>query len=642
MACQVGDACWKELLQRHNTAARALLARYRGTEVKTTGDGFLVEFPSALEATECAVEVQRAIAAHNATQPGPRHLHVRIGLHVGDVVHREADMYGDGVNIAARIEPLALGGGICLSATVYAQVRNKLDVGLTKLDSPALKHIEVPIDVYRVVLPWDQPGGSRREEAPSAHGTSLASTPADQKPIAVLPFLNLSADKADEYLSDGMTQELVSVLAKVPGLRVPGASSCFAFKGKTEEGIFGKMGEQLHVRTVLEGSLRKAGSQLRITAQLINVADGFQLWSETYDRDLTNILAIQSDIAACVATALKGPLGVEEARALAKPPTESPEAHRLYLLGRHHSVQFTPAGLTAAARYFEEALRLDPNYALAYCGLADTYGYMGMMLMSGREAWVRGKELAQKALDLDPDLAEAHLALGMALLSTSDWQGAERETKRALELNPNLALAYDLRARILAACGRLDEAIRESRKALELDPLAMILNGDLAAVLCHARRYDEAVAQLRSTLDLCPGSEPLVQHFRGWCLFWQGDLAGAVSEFEKSAAATPRGRPADWAVAALGYAYARSGERAKAEQIVRDLVATAQERHVCPGARAVLHLGLGETDKALDWLEKSCAEQDMVCQLLKVYRVFDDLCDEPRFQAVLRQVGLDG
>ena len=334
---QRNEALALELLAENQRLLRTQFPLFNGREVKTTGDGFLVEFPSALQATQCAVEIQRAVAARNGAQPIERHIQVRIGIHVGDVVHREADMYGDGVNIAARIKPLAIGGGICLSDTVYAQVRNKLDVGLTKLNAPELKHIEVPMDVYRVVLPWDKSSSSRRREAHSERGTgnqSLVTSTAtkwsgiailalaiggvgwwlfhppgqaakqaanpptnapgspaasattgatDQKSIAVLPFVNLSADKNDEYLSDGMTVELIDKLNNVPGLRVPGRSSCFAFKGRTEEGILRKVGEQLHVTTVLEGSVLKVGNKLRITATLINVADGTVLWSTPYD-----------------------------------------------------------------------------------------------------------------------------------------------------------------------------------------------------------------------------------------------------------------------------------------------------------------------------------------------------------------------
>ena len=221
-------------------------------------------------------------------------------------------------------------------------------------------------------LKADLSGKKNAAVEPSHTGSAIP-----EKSIAVLPFVNMSSDKNDEYLSDGMTEELLNALTKVKGLRVPGRSSSFAFKGNNEEDIFRKVGEQLHVSTVLEGSVRKAGDKLRITAQLINVADGFHLWSETYDSDMKDILAVQSDVAKRVVQALQVQLGVEEERALAKKPTENPEAHRLYLLGRYHFYKFTRVGWTNAIHYFEQALQLDPGFALAYCGLADTYGWAG-------------------------------------------------------------------------------------------------------------------------------------------------------------------------------------------------------------------------------------------------------------------------
>src|SRR4051794_24573787 len=393
------------------------------------------------------------------------------------------------------------------------------------------------------------------------------------KSIAVLPFANLSADKNDEYLSDGMTEELLNVLTKVKSLHVPGRSSSFAFKGKNEDDIFRKVGEQLHVNTVLEGSVRKAGDKLRITAQLVNVADGFHLWSETYDADMKDILAVQSDVARRVVQALQVQLGVDEARAFAKKATENPEAHRLYLLGRYHFAKFTRAGWTNAIHYFEQALQVDPNYALAYCGLADTYGWAGGQTLPGREAWAKEKDLAQKALALDPNLAEAHLSMGTALYSALGPYASEKELDRAAELNPNLPLIYDQYGWTFSEIGRFNEAIAAEKKALELDPLSPFLNTDLAFFLYWSRQYEEATAQIHKNLELDPNNA-FAHSIMGWCLIAKGNKAEARAEFEKAASLDDL----PWYVSSLGYACAVSGDRAKAEQILQDLEELSNQR----------------------------------------------------------------
>ena len=428
---------------------------------------------------------------------------------------------------------------------------------------------------------------------------STITAAADAKSIAVLPFVNMSADKNDEYLSDGMTEELINVLAKVPGLRVPGRTSCFAFKGKNEEDIFHKVGDQLHVGTVLEGSVRKAGEKLRVTAQLINVSDGYHLWSNNYDGDVKDILNFQSNVAQRVVEALQIKLGVEEKRALTKKSTENPEAHRLYLLGRYEFGKYSEAGWTSSIRYYEEALKLDPNYALAYCGLADTYAYMGGVVMPSKEALVKEKEFAQRALELDPELAEAHLSLAGALAGAFDWRNAQVEFDRAIELNPNLAWAYEIYAWYLGGLGRLDEAIAKDKKAIELDPLNSFFQSALAYYLYHARRYDDAIVQVRRTLELEPAST-LARHLLGCCLLWKGDTAGAIAEFQRSKIMVAGA----WYQGLLGYAYAISGDRPKAEQMLRELEEKAKRQYVSSTAFADIHLGLGEKEKALDWLEK--------------------------------------
>ena len=377
-----------------------------------TGDGGALVFRTSPEApVRCAMEISKALKNYPE-------LRVRMGIHSGPVnevtdLNEQANIAGAGINVAQRVMDCGDAGHILLSRHVaddlkhYARWRPYLhEIGECKV-----KHGEI---ISLVNFYTEELGNPQRPQ--NIRGAAPA------KSVAVLPFVNMSADKHDEYLSDGMTEELINALARVPGLRVPGRTSCFAFKGKSEADIFRKVGDQLQVDTVLEGSVRKAGDKLRVTAQLINVSDGYHLWSEDYDGDVRDIFTFQSNVAQRVVEALQIKLGVEAARALAKKPTENPEAHRLYLLGRYEFGKYSEAGWTSSIRYYEQALKLDPNYALAYCGLADTYAYMGGVVMPSKEAVAKEKEFAQRAIQLEPQLAEAHLSLAVALGGAFDWR----------------------------------------------------------------------------------------------------------------------------------------------------------------------------------------------------------------------------
>src|SRR5213596_3174479 len=564
-----------------------------------TGDGGALVFRTTPEAPAlCALEISKELKNHPE-------LHVRMGIHSGPVnevvdLNEQANIAGAGINIAQRVMDCGDAGHILVSKRVaddlehYSRWRSLLH----ELGECEVKH---GVRISLLNLYGDETGNPELPEkfrqAKAKGQTAPGAAPA--KSVAVLPFVNMSADKHDEYLSDGMTEELINALARVPGLRVPGRTSCFAFKGKTEADIFRKVGDQLHVNTVLEGSVRKAGEKLRVTAQLINVSDGYHLWSKDYDGDFKDIFAFQSNVAKRVVEALQVKLGFEAARALAKKPTENPEAHRLYLLGRYEFGKYSEAGWTSSIRYYEQALKLDPNYALAYCGLADTYAYMGGVVMPSKEAVVKEKEFAQKALELDPELPEAHLSLACALGGAFDWRNAQIEFDRAIELNPNLAWAYEIYAWFLGGLGRYDEAIVQIKKTLELDPA--------------------------STLG---------RHLLGCCLLWKGDTAGAIAEFQRSKIVVTGA----WYQGLLGYAYAISGDRPKAEQMLRELEEMAKRQYVNSSAFAAIYLGLGEKGKALDWLDKAYENQESACWLLKVDPIYDSVRNEPRFQALVQKV----
>src|ERR1700693_3138585 len=597
-----------------------------------TGDGGALVFRNSPEAPVlCALEIAKALKSHPE-------LRVRMGIHSGPVneitdLNEQANIAGAGINMAQRVMDCGDAGHILVSKRVaddlehYSQWRSLLH-------EPGECEVKHGLRISLLNLYGEETGNPELPEkfrqAKAKGQTAPGAAPA--KSVAVLPFVNMIADKNEEYLSDGMTEELINALAKVPGLRVPGRSSSFAFKGKNEDDIFRKVGEQLHVNAVLEGSVRKAGDKLRITAQLINVADGYHLWSEDYDGNMKDILAVQSDVAKRVVEALQVRLGVDEARALAKKATDNPEAHRLYLLGRYHFAKFTRTGWTNAIQYFEQALQIDPAYALAYCGLADTYGWAGGQTLSGREAWAKEMEFAQKALSLDPTLAEAHLAMGTALFSVLDPHASEKELDRAVQLNPNLALAYDQYGWTFAEMGRFDESIAAEKKALELDPLNTLMNADLAFFLYWARRYEEAITQLHKTLEL-DANNALAHLWLGWCMVWKGNVDEAKAEFQK--ATTLDDLP--WYVGSLGYAYGASGDRAKAEQTLRDLDELAKTRYVSPNTRVSVYLGLGEKARALDWFEKAYDDRDPGLWW-NDDQLYDTIRNEPRFKAVIHKV----
>ena len=543
------------------------------------------------------------------------------GFPVALIVSWAFEITPEGIKLESEIEP---------SKSIKRRTGRKI-VAVTI----ALAVVAAGLFVYQMV---GRDRWARRSDVePAEEGRpGGASLHAPNKSIAVLPFVNMSADKNDEYLSDGMTEELINVLAKVPGLRVPGRTSCFAFKGKNEEDIFRKVGDQLHVGTVLEGSVRKVGDKLRVTAQLINVSDGYHLWSKDYDGDVKDILNFQSNVAEQVVQALQVKLGGDEKRILTKRPTENPEAHRLYLLGRYEFGKYTQAGWNNAIRYYEQALRLDPNYALAYCGLADNYAYMGSVVMPESDAIAKEREFAQKALELDPDLAEAHMSLALALVGTFDWRNGLKEFDRALELNPNLAFAYELQAWTVNGLGRFDEAIAKTRKAVELDPLNPFFQMSLSFYQYWAGQYDNAIAQSRKTLEMDPNSA--ISHvLLGLSLLKKGDSAGAIAELQKAKAPDPGA----WYQGFLGYAYAISGDRAKAEQALRELEELAKRQYDSPTAFVTIYLGLGEKEKCLDWLEKAYEQQDSACWYLKIDQIYDSVRNEPRFQAILKKVGLE-
>jgi len=532
---QRDEALALDLLEEHHQILRDILPMFQGNEIKSTGDGLLVEFSSALAAVQCAVEIQRTLAERNEKKSEERQIKIRIGIHLGDVVMRGDDVLGDGVNIAARIEPLAEPGGICVTRAVFEQIENKVAQPCVQLSKPELKNISANVEVYKLVLgvtPADLQTAARKSlhttlvvvafialnaflfwkfglsKRPPVGGevalpaAGMTSTNADQKSIAVLAFANLSDDKANEFFSDGISEELLNVLAKIPGLKVTARTSAFHFKGKDTP--IPEIAKQLGVAYVVEGSVRKAGDKVRITAQLIKAADGFHVWSDTFTRDLKDIFAVQDEIAGLIAQNLQLKLG--ESSRVAR--VVNPEAHRLVLEGRHFWSLRTPAGFERALTALTKAVELDPEFPQARAALADVLvtkaiyaTYSGKK--DSQEAHLARAE-AQRALALDPTLVEARPALGAVFMFEGKLAESEAEYRKAFALNPNYALAHHWCSLTLELQGRLDAALEEIDRAVQLDPLASTALLTRARMLRETGRFEESLETCDQAIRLRP------------------------------------------------------------------------------------------------------------------------------------------
>jgi TolB-like protein/Tfp pilus assembly protein PilF len=448
--------------------------------------------------------------------------------------------------------------------------------------------------------------------------------------IAVLPFVNMSSDPDQEYFSDGISEELINLLATIPELKVISRTSAFSFKGRRVD--ISTIAEELKVSHIVEGSVRTDGNRIRITAQLVDAHSDDHLWSQTYDRDFEEIFAIQDEIARHVVDNVRVML---QGRYPRSAPAD-PEAYRLYLLGRFNVRKWTPQSLQESLEYFQKSIAIDPEYAPAYVGLASYYGassYFGYM--PSREANERKLAILSKALHIDPDLAEVHRSFaGLDFYFNWDWEKAEKGFRRAISLNPNYADAYQTFAWYLTAMGRFEEALEMARKASELEPLSENMHMTLSNVFYMSGNPDEAISSLKIALALNP-HKPMILAELGWCYVQKEMFTEAVEYTELALASSPGDVALLWM---LGHAYAVGGDHDRAREILARLHALDQEGYVMPWAFAIIHVGLGETEISLDWLEKSFQSRDNWMVYAGVDPRLDPLRSEPRFQDLLERL----
>jgi TolB-like protein/DNA-binding winged helix-turn-helix (wHTH) protein len=457
--------------------------------------------------------------------------------------------------------------------------------------------------------------------------------------VAVLPFDNFSGDPEQQYFVDGMTEALIAELGQIRDLRVPSRTSVMFYKRANKP--LRQIAQELAVDALLEGSVTRSGDRVEITVQLLDGSRDQHLWGGTYDRDFRDVLALQHELARAITAELKINFSPKEQQHLKSAALVDPDAYAAYLHGRYYWYKRTIEGFQKSIQYYEQAVAADPNYAPAYAGLADAYALLGSSPNDGlppNEAMPKAKIAAQKALQLDDGLAEAHASLAyINMVYDWNWTSAEKEFKRAIELHPNYAGAHEWYAEFLAARGREGEALSEMKRARDADPLLVLMHAAVAEALYYSRRYDDVISQCQQTLELDP-DYPLAHFHLGRAYMGKNMYPEAIAEYQKAQASL--GEPPA-IVMAIGYANAKAGDRTAARKALEELRAQSKQRYVPALYFAAIYTGLGDSDAGLSWLEKAYQEHSDYLIYLNVDPMADTLRARPRFQAILRKIGID-
>jgi adenylate cyclase len=609
------------LVEEQKKLIRPILARHNGKEIKTMGDAFLVEFPSALDAVRCAYDIQRATREFNISLPDEKRIHLRVGVHLGDVVESRGDISGDAVNVASRIESLAEDGGVCVTRQVYDHVQNKFELKLVSLGVKPLKNVSMPIEVYRMVMPW-----CNEKTVQLAH--------LDKKRIAILPFANISPDSADEYFADGLTEELIGTISKIRELSVISRTSVMQYKGRSKP--IPEIGGELNAGTILEGSVRKAGNRVRISIQMIDPTEDKHLWAENYDREIQDIFSVQSDIASRVADALKVELLAGERKGIGKVLTNSVEAHNLYLKGVYHINRGSPSDIERAIEYFELAREQDPAFALAYTKVAYCYVVIAGESKSSLEAFPKAKEFLARALSLDKGLAEAHNVRAMIANQYDwDWAATEGSFKEAISLNPSLAEGHVFYAWFLAAMGRLDEAISEAIRAHELDPVSPFTGVICGHVYWVAGKNDRARELFTRTLEIYPN---FARAHWGLAVLnaMESRTEEAIKEADKMISISDEALFREL----QAQVYALVGMKDKAREMLNGLLSKKFKGYASPTQIGLTYYILGEKDSGYQWIQKAYEVRDAFLPMMNKWPTENAAREDPRFIELLNRIKL--
>lgn len=622
------------LMQEDENMAKSKRDRYRqkldeeitlngGKILQYYGDGTLAIFGSAVSATNCAVKVQKEL------QNEPK-VPLRIGLHIGDIVYDNDGVFGDAVNVASRIESLAIQGSVLISEKLFDEIKNHPLLPAKSMGHFELKNVKQPVAIYAMTS-----DGLVVPKPDELHGKAKNA----YRSVAVLPFLNMSPDPDNEFFSDGITEEIINALTKVEGLQVTSRTSSFAFKGKSDD--IRHIAQRLNVSTILEGSVRKAGQRVRITAQLVNAIDGYHFWSESYDGSLENIFDLQDEISRKIANKLIEHLAVGKVTTpLVKSSTTNPDAYNHYLKGIYYWNRWNPVDNQKAVEELQKAIDIEPNFAKAYAWLANCYILAGTMgFLKSEIAYPKAKENGHKAMMLEPDNSECNISIGLIYLFVDwNWEGARRAFEKAMELNPGAGGGYQTYSYYLIAVGKIKEAIQALEKAAKLDPLSLPIGTHLANGYLAEEKYDEAISHVNKMLELDPTFRNAIE-LKGWAYFLKGECEIAISLLKQYQSLTGDEQKG---LTLLAYVYSKCGFTDKTLELLEILYKRVKDN---PNSSfnidlAVIYNGLGDYDKAFEYLNKAVEERSGAVIFLRSSPIWKDVKNDSRFQGILKKAGL--
>ena len=612
-----------ELLNKNRLVQKPLIEQYRGKWIKELGDGVLSTFSTITDALNCACSIIKACAQVDG-------LRLRIGIHHAEIVFENNDVFGDGVNIASRLQSIASIGGICISEAVRNNVANRKEIKTRFIKEEILKHVREPIRIYEVVI---DDADTLQSPMKSTYNETMKIVP--EKSIAVLPFINISNDPEQEYFSDGMAEEILNSLSHLKDLKVAGRTSSFQFKGKNFD--LREIGNKLNVGTVLEGSVRKQGNKLRITAQLINVEDGFHLWSEKYDRNMDDIFAIQDEIALAITENLKVILLEKEKEIITKSPTQNTEAYEYYLKGRFY---LNKRFLLQSLEQFKKAVEIDPGFAKAYAGLADAYIILGFYnFLPAKDAMPKAKQAADIAIRIDNLLCEPYCSLGMYYASYEwDWKEAKHNFQRSIELNARYVQSHVWFGHYYLSWieGKFDEGIRHLNIAIQLEPHNAMSYINKYAVVFTMGKFEEAFQIAKQGYEM--DTDSLIgNRIMGFAYLYKKQYAEAIEYLEF---ASKLSNYSAFNQVDLINLYSSIGSWEKARTVMEDLKIKLKEgKYVSSCLMSFASGFLGDIDDAIDWLEKAYEEHDAYLCILRYYPwVPARLRQDSRFQSFISKM----